>query len=35
MKALASELNLDFSKIDKKELSKIFSGNLLPMEVIL
>ena len=27
---LASELNLDFSKIDKKELSKIFSGNSLP-----
>ena len=27
---LASELNLNFSKIDKKELSKIFSGNLLP-----
>jgi uncharacterized protein YdiU (UPF0061 family) len=28
--SLASELNLDFSKIDKKELSKIFSGNTLP-----
>ena len=28
--SLASELNLDFSKIDKKELSKIFSGNVLP-----
>jgi len=27
---LAHELNLDFSKIDKKELSKIFSGNSLP-----
>ncbi len=27
---LASSLNLDFSKIDKRELSKIFSGNLLP-----
>ena len=27
---LASELDLDFSKIDKKELSKIFSGNKLP-----
>ena len=27
---LASELNLNFSKIDKKELSKIFSGNVLP-----
>ena len=27
---LASELNLDFSKIDKRELSKIFSGNTLP-----
>ena len=27
---LASKLNLDFSKIDKKKLSKIFSGNLLP-----
>ena len=29
-KTLASELDLDFSKIDKEELSKIFSGNLLP-----
>ena len=29
-KALASELDLDFSTIDKEELSKIFSGNLLP-----
>ena len=29
-KVLASELDLDFSKIDKEELSKIFSGNLLP-----
>ena len=28
--SLASELNLDFSKIDKNELSKIFSGNALP-----
>ena len=28
--SLAFELNLDFSKIDKKELSKIFSGNVLP-----
>jgi len=28
--SLAYELNLDFSKIDKKELSKIFSGNSLP-----
>ena len=28
--SLAFELNLDFSKIDKKELSKIFSGNSLP-----
>ena len=27
---LGSELNLDFSKIDKSELSKIFSGNSLP-----
>ena len=27
---LASSLNLDFSKISHKELSKIFSGNLLP-----
>ena len=27
---LATELNLNFSKIDKKELSKIFSGNSLP-----
>ena len=29
-KTLASELDLDFSKIDKEELSKIFSGNVLP-----
>mgnify|MGYP001179007728 CR=1 FL=1 len=29
-KALASELNLDFSKINEKELSEIFSGNILP-----
>ena len=29
-KRLASKLNLDFSKIDKKEISKIFSGNVLP-----
>ena len=29
-KRLASKLNLDFSKIDKKEISKIFSGNILP-----
>ena len=28
--SLASELNLNFSNIDKYELSKIFSGNLLP-----
>ncbi len=28
--SLASELNLDFSTINKKELSKIFSGNTLP-----
>jgi uncharacterized protein YdiU (UPF0061 family) len=28
--SLASELNLDFSKINKNELSKIFSGNSLP-----
>ena len=28
--SLAPELNLDFSRIDKKELSKIFSGNVLP-----
>jgi uncharacterized protein YdiU (UPF0061 family) len=27
---LATELNLNFSKIDKNELSKIFSGNILP-----
>jgi len=27
---LAKELNLDFSKIDKKELSAIFTGNILP-----
>ena len=27
---LALDLNLNFSNIDKKELSKIFSGNLLP-----
>ncbi len=29
---LAKELNLDFSKISNKELSKIFSGNSLPQE---
>ena len=29
-KKLASELNLNFSNIDKIELSKTFSGNLLP-----
>ena len=29
---LAQELNLDFSKISNKELSKIFSGNSLPQE---
>ena len=29
---LAQELNLDFSKISKIELSKIFSGNSLPQE---
>ena len=29
-KTLAYELDLDFSKIDKEELSEIFSGNLLP-----
>ena len=29
-KSLASELNLDFSNVDRYELSKIFSGNLLP-----
>ncbi len=29
---LAKELNLDFSKIDNRELSKIFSGNSLPKE---
>ena len=29
-KALASELNLDFSKVNEKELSEIFSGNTLP-----
>ena len=28
--SLASELNLNYSTIDKKELSKIFSGNSLP-----
>jgi len=27
---LAKDLNLDFSKIDKKDLSQLFSGNLLP-----
>jgi len=27
---LAKDLNLDFSKIDNKELSKLFSGNVLP-----
>ena len=29
---LAKDLNLDFSKLDNKELSKIFSGNNLPKE---
>ncbi len=29
---LAKDLNLDFSKLDNKELSKIFSGNNLPEE---
>ena len=29
-KALASELNLDFSRVNEKELSEIFSGNILP-----
>ncbi len=29
-KKLSSELNLDISKLDEKETSKIFSGNLLP-----
>ena len=29
-KSLASELNLDFSKVTDKELSEIFSGNILP-----
>ena len=29
-KELASKLNLDFSKVSKKELSNIFSGNSLP-----
>ena len=27
---LAKDLNLDFSKIEKKDLSQIFSGNTLP-----
>ena len=27
---LAKELNLDFTKIDKAELSALFSGNILP-----
>ena len=27
---LAKDLNLDFSKIDKKDLSQLFSGNSLP-----
>ena len=29
-KDFASELNLDFSKVSNKELSEIFSGNILP-----
>ena len=29
-KDLSSELNLDFSKVNDKELSEIFSGNILP-----
>jgi uncharacterized protein YdiU (UPF0061 family) len=28
--ALAKDLNLDFSKIDNKDLAKLFSGNVLP-----
>ena len=31
---LAKDLNLDFSKLDNKELSDIFSGNSLPKETI-
>ena len=27
---LAKDLNLDFSKIDDKDLAKLFSGNVLP-----
>jgi len=29
-KELAKDLNLDFSKIDNKDLAKLFSGNSLP-----
>ena len=29
-KELAEDLNLDFSKIDNKDLAKLFSGNVLP-----
>ena len=29
-KKLATNLNLDFSKVDNKDLAKLFSGNLLP-----
>ena len=29
-KELATDLNLDFSKVDNKDLAKLFSGNLLP-----
>ena len=32
MKKLASTLNLDFSKTDKKKLAEIFSGNSIPEE---
>ena len=27
---LATDLNLDFSKVDNKDLAKLFSGNSLP-----
>ena len=31
-KELAEDLNLDFSKIDNKDLAKLFSGNVLPSD---
>jgi len=32
---LAKDLNLDFSKIEKENLSQIFSGNSLPKDLLI